>query len=134
MGEYYGDSNQLKIGTCTDIHESMETKLNAKRTRQQLLGVIAHSHVSIFTVDPKRRVTMLEGALIWNNFSEDHQDRSRWYIGENMYTVFSRLTEQKSEQRPEWLESVEDILEGRITADLKEHGLGKLRKRRKLCI
>ncbi|KAK5992852.1 Peroxide stress-activated histidine kinase mak1 [Cladobotryum mycophilum] len=111
------------FGTCTDIHESMQTKLNAKRTRQQLLSVIAHSHVTIFTVDPERKVTMLEGALIWNA-SDDNNDGSRWYIGENMYTVFNRLTEQLPQgENPKWLQSIEDILDGRSKEDVKEHGL-----------
>jgi len=107
------------------VHESIETKLNAKRTRQQLLSVIAHSHVTLFTVDPNRRVTMLEGALIWNNTYEEN-DKPRWYIGEDMYTVFNRLTEQMPEgERPDWLQPIEDVLEGKRTEDVKEHGLGK---------
>ena len=114
------------FGTCTDVHESIETKFNAKRTRQQLLSVIAHSHVTIFTVDPSRRVTMLEGALIWNNTAyEDIHDDSRWFIDENMYTVFNRLTEQLPEGvRPLFLQPIEDILDGKSSEDVKEHGLG----------
>lgn len=113
-------------GTCTDIHESMQTKLSAKRTRQQLLSVIAHSHVTIFTVDPDRRVTMLEGALIWNSASEENHEKSRWYVGENMYTVFNRISERAPDgERPPWLQPIEDILEGRSNEDVKEHGLRK---------
>ncbi|KAL7927197.1 hypothetical protein ACQKWADRAFT_100881 [Trichoderma austrokoningii] len=112
------------FGTCTDIHESMQTKLSAKRTRQQLLSVLAHSHVTIFTVDPERRVTMLEGALIWNSATEDNHERSRWFVGENMYTVFNRLTEQAPDgERPQWLQPIEDILGGRTNEDVKEHGI-----------
>lgn len=48
------------FGTCTDVHESIETKLAARRTRQQLLSVISHAHVTIFTVDMNRKITMLE--------------------------------------------------------------------------
>ncbi|KAM4058100.1 histidine kinase-, DNA gyrase b-, and HSP90-like ATPase domain-containing protein [Hirsutella rhossiliensis] len=112
------------FGTCTDVHESMETKFAAKRTRQQLLSVIAHSHVTIFTVDPGRLVTMLEGALIWNNTYEENHDGSRWFIGENMYTVFNRLTEQLPEgERPEFLRPIEDILDGKSTEDVEEHAI-----------
>ncbi|EQK99227.1 ATPase-like, ATP-binding domain protein [Ophiocordyceps sinensis CO18] len=112
------------FGTCTDVHESMETKFAAKCTRQQLLSVIAHSHVTIFTVDPGRMVTMLEGALIWNNTCEENHDGSRWFIGENMYTVFNRLTEQLAEgERPEFLRPIEDILDGKSTEDVEEHAI-----------
>ncbi|KAL7945158.1 hypothetical protein V8C42DRAFT_71718 [Trichoderma barbatum] len=112
------------FGTCTDIHDSMQTKLSAKRTRQQLLSVIAHSHVTIFTVDPERSVTMLEGALIWNSAAEDNHEKSKWFIGQNMYTVFNRLAGRvPEEEKPKWLQPIEDILEGRSNEDVKEHGL-----------
>ncbi|PFH55975.1 hypothetical protein XA68_17249 [Ophiocordyceps unilateralis] len=110
------------FGTCTDVHESMETKFAAKRTRQQLLSVIAHSHVTIFTVDPSRLVTMLEGALIWDSTYEENHDGSRWFVGQNMYTVFNRLTEQLPEgERPEFLRPIEDIIDGLSTEDVREH-------------
>ncbi|KAG5999906.1 hypothetical protein E4U54_001617 [Claviceps lovelessii] len=112
------------FGTCTDVHESIETKFNAKRTRQQLLSVIAHAQVTIFTVDQQRRVTMLEGALIWNNTHEDSHDSSRWYIGENMYSVFSRLTNQVVQgQQLDFLQPIEDILDRKYSEEVKEHGL-----------
>ncbi|KAM5355536.1 hypothetical protein ACJ41O_002182 [Fusarium nematophilum] len=112
------------FGTCTDVHENIQTKMNAKRTRQQLLSVIAHSHVTIFTVDPNRRVTMLEGALIWNNTHEESHDGTRWFVGENMYKVFNRLTAQLPDgERPEFLEPIELMLDGKATEDVKEHGI-----------
>lgn len=70
---------------------------------------------------------MLEGALIWDNTYEErrHED-SRWFIGENMYTVFNRLTEQLPDgELPEWLKHIEDVLEGKVAEDVREHGLGK---------
>jgi PAS domain S-box-containing protein len=112
------------FGTCTDVHEGIETKLTAKRTRQQLLSVLAHSHVTIFTVDTQRRVSMLEGALIWNNTWDD-QDGNRWYIGENMTTVFNRLTEASSTDAcPDWLRPINDMIEGNDADDVVEHGIG----------
>lgn len=70
---------------------------------------------------------MLEGALIWNKTYEDFHDASRWYIGENMYTVFDRLVDQLPEgEQLEFLQPIEDILQGKIFEDVKEHGLGKL--------
>ncbi|KAF5013611.1 hypothetical protein FDECE_416 [Fusarium decemcellulare] len=115
---------EMWFGTCTDVHESIQTKMNAKRTRQQLLSVIAHSHVTIFTVDLNRRVTMLEGALIWNNTHEENHDGTRWFVGEDMYKVFNRLTAQLADgERPEFLEPIEFILDGKVAEDVKEHGI-----------
>lgn len=107
------------------MHESTATKLSAERTRQQMLSVIAHSHVTIFTVDMKRRVTMLEGALIWNKAHEE-SGGGRWFIGENMYTVFNRLTDQlRDGELPEWLKHIEDVLEGKLPEDVREHVIGR---------
>lgn len=67
---------------------------------------------------------MLEGALIWNHTYEDVHDPSRWYIGENMHTVFNRLVDQLPEgEQLDFLQPIEDILEGRTTEDVKQHGL-----------
>ncbi|CAM1504363.1 Fc.00g019540.m01.CDS01 [Cosmosporella sp. VM-42] len=111
------------FGTCTDVHEGIQTKMNAKRTRQQLLSVIAHSHVTLFTVDPQRRVTMLEGALIWDRTHEENLDGTKWFVGKNMYAVFSRLAAQLADgDRPDFLQPIELILDGKKGEDLKEHG------------
>ncbi|KAL1878624.1 hypothetical protein VTK73DRAFT_7705 [Phialemonium thermophilum] len=114
------------FGTCTDANESIETRLIAKQTQQQLLSVIAHSHVTIFTVDLDRKITMLEGALIWDTLGEDADHTSGvdspWYIGKNVYEVFNHLNSQLPHgQRPQFLEPIEAILAGEPTVDLQEH-------------
>lgn len=119
----------FRVGTCTDANESIETRLMAKQTQQQLLSVIAHSHVTVFTTDLNRNVTMLEGALIWDTLGEDSvMDGvgSPWYIGENVYEVFNRLNSQLPHgQRPQFLQPIESILAGLPTEDLQEHEIGK---------
>lgn len=110
------------FGTCTDVNESIETKLEADRTRQQLLNVIALSHMTIFTVDTDRRVTMLEGALIWDSNSHHDSTGSRWYVGQNVYHVFNRLNSQLPDgQMPPFLEPLESILTGQASANFQEH-------------
>ncbi|KLU88022.1 hypothetical protein MAPG_07009 [Magnaporthiopsis poae ATCC 64411] len=125
---HISDACTHHLGTCTDIHESMEAKLAAKRLREQLLTVISHAHVTIFTVDTDRKVTMLEGSLSWDATGEryrDHEDGSRWYLGHNMYEVFNRLNSHLEDgERPPFLEPVESILAGRSTEDIQEHGIG----------
>ncbi|KAK4165715.1 putative signal transduction histidine-protein kinase [Cladorrhinum sp. PSN259] len=108
------------FGTCTDVHESIETKLEAKRTRQQLLSVIALSHMTMFTVDLNRKITMLEGSLIWDSQCEN--EKAQWYIGEDVYDVFNRLNSQLPEgQMPTFLKPLDSILAGSTTADHQEH-------------
>ncbi|KAK0729137.1 hypothetical protein B0T21DRAFT_292312 [Apiosordaria backusii] len=109
------------FGTCTDVHESIETKIEAKRTRQQLLSVIALSSMTMFTVDLNRKITMIEGALIWDYQCDN--TTSRWFIGEDVYDVFNRLNSQLPEgQMPAFLSPLESILDGTTTReDFQEH-------------
>ncbi|KAK2749068.1 histidine kinase hhk6p [Colletotrichum kahawae] len=112
------------FGTCTDVNEGIEAKLTARRTRQQLLSVLAHSQVTIFTVDTNRKLTMLEGALIWDSEEESNHDNSDWFIGQDMYDVFNRLNPQlKTGERPKFLRPIEDIIAGGKTEEVAEHGM-----------
>lgn len=73
----------------------------------------------------ERRVTLLEGSLIWDK-AEELSQGNRWFIGQNMYAVFNRLTDQLPEgQRPEFLQPIEDILDGNISEGLREHQIGR---------
>ncbi|KAM0329161.1 hypothetical protein ACHAQA_004457 [Verticillium albo-atrum] len=112
------------FGTCTDVHESIEATLAAKRTRQQLLSVLAHAHVTIFTVDTNRKLTMLEGALIWDLNDGDPSRDSSWYVGEDMYDVFNRLnTQLPAGEEPKFLRPIEGILAGNRREVVEEHGI-----------
>lgn len=113
------------FGTCTDVNESIEAKLAARRTRQQLLSVLAHSQVTIFTVDTNLNLTMLEGALMWESNGDDNAaNQPSWFLGQNMYEVFNRLNPQlKTGERPKFLRPVEDIFAGGKTEEVAEHGM-----------
>lgn len=113
------------FGTCTDVHESIETKLAARRTRQQLLSVIAHAHVTIFTVDTNRKITMLEGALIENEgLSID--GKPTWCVGGNVDEVFNRLhPELPAGQRPNFLSAIDSVIARKTGDVVVEHNISK---------
>ncbi|KAI8626713.1 hypothetical protein F5Y19DRAFT_478198 [Xylariaceae sp. FL1651] len=108
------------FGTCTDVHETIEAKLAARRTREQLLSVLAHAQTTIFSVDRNRKVTMLEGALIWNDGndarssdSESSHDSQR-YIGRNVDEVFNDLNPKlRQGETPAFLRPIKDLLTGK---------------------
>lgn len=103
----------------------MQTKISAAQTREQLLSVLKHGKVTLFTVDTERRVTLLEGSLIWDK-AEELSKSNRWFIGQNMYTVFNHLTDQLPEgERPEFLQPIEDILDGKTMEGIREHRIGE---------
>lgn len=77
--------------------------------------------MTVFTVDPDYRVTMLEGALIWDSDC-DSDPKSKWYLGQNVYNVFNRLSTQLPEgQMPPFLGPLASILTGEAAADFQEH-------------
>jgi len=124
------------FGTLTDVHEAVEARENANRTREQLLRVIETAKITIWSVNMDRVVTMLEGSLMWQ---VPGAIASR-PVGCNLYEVFGGADEG---QREAYIQPVEDILTGRSTdettsMELSSHGryyrtrfvplLGKTRK------
>ena len=91
--------------------------------RQQLLSVITHANITIFTVDVERKITMLEGALIWDADTPG-QDDSKWYIGANVDEVFNCLNPELPEgERPDFLSAVDSIFSRRSGDVLVEHAI-----------
>ncbi|KAI3338239.1 hypothetical protein F4824DRAFT_509463 [Ustulina deusta] len=116
------------FGTCTDVHETMEAKLEAKQSRKQLLSVLSHAQTTIFSVDRDRKVTMLEGALIRNDGYTNPSDGkpnhdSKRYIGRNVDEVFNDLgLSLRKGEASVFLQPVDDILAGRKRSDtVQEH-------------
>jgi hypothetical protein len=93
----------------------------ARRTREQLLGAISLSSMTVFTVDRNRKVTMLEGALVHRDqTSPSDKNESKWYIGQDLFDVFDKL----KGQRPPFLALVDSMLAGRAVFSIKEDEIG----------
>lgn len=114
-----------QTGTCTDVHEGIETRLAARRMRQQLLSVITHAHITIFTVDLDGKITMLEGALIWDsNSSGPESPGSKWYMGVSVEEVFTRMhPELDPSECPDFSSATEAIFSQRSTNVVIEHAI-----------
>ncbi|KAI1374261.1 hypothetical protein F4677DRAFT_455528 [Hypoxylon crocopeplum] len=113
------------FGTCTDVHEALEAKMAAKQTRERLLNVLTHAQTTIFSVDHNLKVTMLEGALVWNDGgNSDGTDPDR-YVGRSIDEVLTSLNARlRSDEFPEFLEPVKHILAGKqLTESVHEHTL-----------
>ena len=104
------------FGTCTDIHDLVEARQAAKRTREQLLNVIKHAQVTVWAVDRNRKLTFLEGKLMWE---DDEKDVGEDSIGMNIYEVFNRHKGQVD--LPLWKKPIEDILSGQAREQATEH-------------
>jgi PAS domain S-box-containing protein len=103
------------FGTCTDIHDLVEARQEAKRTREQLSNVIKHAHVTVWTVDRNRILTFLEGKLMWDEDS-DCEEAS---VGKNVFGVFGR--HKGKEHVPLYKEPIDRILDGKDSERISEH-------------
>ncbi|KAI9755180.1 MAG: hypothetical protein M4579_004376 [Chaenotheca gracillima] len=108
------------LGTCTDIHDLVEARLQAKRTREHLLNVISHSQVSVWAVDRQRKLTLLEGRWMWDLATGDRNadlpspSPSEAYIGHDVYEAFGKHVGSS------FLDPVEEILSGQSGAQVTE--------------
>ncbi|TKA67636.1 hypothetical protein B0A49_07737 [Cryomyces minteri] len=103
------------FGTCTDIHELVEAREAAKQTREQLLRVIEHAQVTLWAVDRERRLTLLEGSLMWQSSDEDIGKHS---LGQSVYDVFGQ--HEGAKEIPYYKKPIEGILEGKAQDETVE--------------
>ena len=104
------------FGTCTDIHDQVQARQEAKRMRQQLLNVIKHARTTVWAVDHNRNLTFLQGILMWDENDEGIGDES---IGKNVYDVFNQ--HQGKVDLPLWKPPMEEILNGMASEKISEH-------------
>jgi PAS domain S-box-containing protein len=101
------------FGTCTDIHELVLAREEAKQTRSQLQTVIEHANITLWAVDTDLALTLSEGRAMSDDDMEIDRDRRRHsYLGKHISWIFERQgrkAEQVMFERP-----IRAILEGRI--------------------
>lgn len=87
--------------------------------------------MTLFSVDRNRKLTLIEGAFIWDLDSDigsgdesgsGKPSKSEELIGKNVYDVF-RLTNPgaRKDEVPPSLKPIEDILTGKTMEDVHEH-------------
>ena len=104
------------FGTCTDIHDLVQARQEARQTRQQLLNVIKHAKTTVWAVNRDRELTFLEGRLMWD---EDEVDINEDSVGRNIYEVFGR--HKGKVDLPLYREPIERILNGVRNEEVSEH-------------
>ncbi|PVH74467.1 hypothetical protein DL98DRAFT_519277 [Cadophora sp. DSE1049] len=53
-------------GTNTDIHNLVMARIEAARNKLQMLTVLAHAEVNLFSINKEKIITMAEGGMHWN--------------------------------------------------------------------
>ncbi|KAF1942574.1 hypothetical protein EJ02DRAFT_162359 [Clathrospora elynae] len=108
---FYDDSGRIVkwFGTCTDIHDLVLARQEARRTREQLQQVIQHAKILLWAVDRNNTLVVLEGDMNskkWEN-TEDA-------LGKSVYDVF----EVNSVDQEGWRGPIQDILKGKQSDEI----------------
>lgn len=103
------------FGTCTDIHDLVQARQEAKRTREQLLNVIKLAKITVWQINSQRILTFLEGKLMWEN----GDNASSEPIGKDVSEVFGKHNGKVD--LPLYMEPITRILEGKTTEQTSEH-------------
>ena len=104
------------FGSYSEIHDLVEARQEAKKTREQFLNVIKHSKITIWAIDREENITFLEGELMWKDETPDFM---REAIGKNVFAYF-----REHQGKRDWdmfADLIQSILEGKITEWSAEH-------------
>lgn len=79
------DSGKLLkwYGTNTDIHDLVMARIEARRNRLQMLTVLAHAEVHLFSIDKDRKITLAEGGMLWENADGEDISNKSLLIGKD---------------------------------------------------
>lgn len=104
------------FGSYIDIHDLVEARQEAKKTREQFLNVIKHSKITIWSIDRDHIITFLEGELMWQDESPEFKLEA---IGKNVFEHFG-----KHQGKKDWdmfADLIKSILGGKTKEWSAEH-------------
>jgi PAS domain S-box-containing protein len=109
---FYDDDGRIVkwFGTCTDIHDLVMARQEARRTREQLQQVIAHAKILLWAVNRDNKLVLLEGDMKW-------KDKNRKeLLGKDLYEMFGL----SGVDRDRWREPIQEILNGKQQDEIVE--------------
>lgn len=110
---FYDDDGRIIkwFGTCTDIHDLVMARQEARRTREQLQQVIIHAKILLWAVNRENELVLLEGDMKWRKDEE-----RRELLGKDIYDVFGF----SSVDRDRWRTPIQEILNGKQQDEIVE--------------
>lgn len=97
------------FGTCTDIHDLVMARQEAKQTREQLQKVIEHAKIMLWAVDRQNKVVLMEGDI---GPDKDQRD----VLGKDMFDQF----DMNDPDRVRWRRPIQEILNGKAQDEMVE--------------
>jgi signal transduction histidine kinase len=83
------------FGTCTDIQDLVDIREANRATRERLLDVLKHSHISVWQVDREANVTFYEGGTAAATPGGLMEGRKSQILGRNLYEGLASSTKIK---------------------------------------
>ncbi|KIV91710.1 hypothetical protein PV10_06224 [Exophiala mesophila] len=111
-------------GSCTDIQDIIDAREAQTRSRQNLLDVLQHSHMTMWIVDRDEKLTFFEG-----NFTADEQKMAT-LVGSSLTTLFQEYLDIETAQR--FTRATRRILDGTSSYEMCENRVGERWFRSKL--
>ena len=111
---FYDDDGRIVkwFGTCTDIHDLVMARQEARRTRLQLQQVIAHAKIVLWAIDRNNQMVLLEGEVGELKTDEEREE----LLGKDLYDVFGFT----GVDRERWSEPIQEILNGKQQDEIVE--------------
>jgi PAS domain S-box-containing protein len=106
------------FGTCTDIHELVLTREEAKQTRAQLEQVIEHARITLWAVDLNCNLTLFEGRAMYEPDNKDLSKAKQSLLGKNLWEIFK--LQGRDNELQTYKSPVEGILAGKLTDETLE--------------
>ncbi|KAF2627976.1 putative histidine kinase group protein-like protein [Macroventuria anomochaeta] len=97
------------FGTCTDIHDLVMARQEARQTREQLQKVIEHAKIMLWAVDRQNKVVLMEGDRVPD---KDRKD----ILGKDMFDQFA----MNAPDRERWRQPIQEILNGKAQDEMVE--------------
>jgi PAS domain S-box-containing protein len=109
---FYDDNGRIVkwFGTCTDIHDLVMARQEARRTREQLQQVITHAKILLWAVDRENKLVLMEGDMKWKD--EGRND----LLGKDIYEMFGL----SGIDRDRWRNPIQEILNGKQQDEIVE--------------
>ncbi|KAI7307085.1 hypothetical protein KC315_g13913, partial [Hortaea werneckii] len=83
-----GDGKIVKwFGTCTDIHDLVLAREEAKQTKAQLERVVDHARITLWAVDKEYNLTLFQGRTMVNRTAEELAKDKQQYMGMNLWSI-----------------------------------------------
>ncbi|KAM0712220.1 hypothetical protein Q7P37_011314 [Cladosporium fusiforme] len=106
------------FGTCTDIHELVLAREEAKQTRAQLQRVIEHARITLWAIDMDRGLSLFEGQPMYEPGAQQFHRSKKDHLGMNLWDLMREQGRQ--DEMATYRQPLEAILSGKTKDETLE--------------